>query len=57
MAASPILGTFVILVDDGNEVFDVLFVSVSDAKVVDDQGEHLVAVEIFPQAGGYRGAW
>jgi hypothetical protein len=38
--ASPILGTFVFLVDDGNEVFDVLFVSVSDAKAVDNQGEH-----------------
>jgi hypothetical protein len=54
--ASPILGTFVFLVDDGNEVVDVLFVSVSDAKIVNDQGEHEVAVEMFPQAGGHR-AW
>ncbi len=52
--ASPILGTFVFLVDDGNEVVDVLFVSVSDAKIVNNQGEHEVAVEMFPQAGGHR---
>jgi hypothetical protein len=52
--ASPILGTFVFLVDDGNEVVDVLFVS--DAKAVNDQGEHEVAVEMFSQAGGHR-AW
>jgi hypothetical protein len=54
--ASPILGTFVFLVDDGNEVVDVLFVSVSDAKIVKDQGEHEVAVKMFPQAAGHR-AW
>jgi hypothetical protein len=54
--ASPILGIFVFLVDDGNEVVDVLFVSISDAKIVNDQGEHEVAVEMFPQAGVHR-AW
>jgi hypothetical protein len=54
--ASLILGTFVFLVDDGNEVVDVLFVSVSDAKIVNDQGEHEIAVEMFPQVGGHR-AW
>jgi hypothetical protein len=45
---SPILGTFVFLVDGGNEVVDVLFVSVSDAKIVNNQGEHEVAVEMLP---------
>jgi hypothetical protein len=54
--ASPILGTFVFLVDDGNEVVDVLFVSVSDARIVNNQGENEVAVEMFSQAGGHR-AW
>jgi hypothetical protein len=56
MVASPILGTFVFLVNDGNEVVNVLFASVSDAKIVNDQGEHEAALEMYPRAGGHR-AW
>jgi hypothetical protein len=56
LVATPILGTFVFLSDDGNEIVDIFFVSISYAKVVDDKSEHQVAVEMFSQAGGDR-AW
>ena len=55
-AAAPILRTFVFCGDDGDELFDILFVCVTDAKVVDDKGEHQVAVCMFPETRG-DGAW
>ena len=46
--------TILFFVNDGNEVFNVLFVGVLYENVVDGEGEYQVTVEMFPQPGSYR---
>ena len=46
--ANPIIVTLLFFVNDKNEVFNVLFVDVSYANVVDSEVKHQVNVEKFP---------
>ncbi len=52
--ATPVLGAFVFLGNDSNEVVNILLVSVSYTKVVNGEGEHQITVEMLPQAGRDR---
>ena len=51
--ATPILGTLALFFNDGNEVFNVLFLVVLCVKFIDDEVEHQVTVKMFPKSGGY----
>ena len=50
--ASPIDCGLVLALKNGDEAIDVLFGSVTDTKIVNDQREHEVRVGVFPEASG-----